>query len=104
MSENLWATIQGRKTLEDFPCCFVADPQDHCHDACDGFDDCEIGAAYRDYMRLRAVVEAMFVGEGGMRTPQRVIEGLCGWRDEALEDSAEWHYYDDLAEKVGAIA
>lgn len=41
-----------RTKLEDFPCCFVTDPRCHCHEACDGFDDCEIGEVYREYLAL----------------------------------------------------
>ena len=38
-----------RRTLEDFTC---MDTTSYCHDACDGFMDCEIGEAYREYLKL----------------------------------------------------
>ncbi len=59
MSKGLWETIQGREGLEDFAC---IDTTSHCWEGCDGFMDCETGAAHREYLALRAVVEAELDG------------------------------------------
>ena len=107
-----WDKIMKRDSLQAFPCvadlyCIMAG-DDQCEDPnfapCPDPGRCALRPIYKEYLALRDVVEAMFVGIEGMRTPQHVIKGLRGWRDEALEGSAEWRYYQDLAEKVEAIA
>jgi len=60
--------------------------------------DCEQCETIRE---LLAVVDALFIGADGLpRTPERVIKGLLGWRNEADLDSTEWRYYDGLAKAV----
>jgi len=54
------STKPKRRTLEDFTC---FDLRCHCHDACDGFMDCEIGEAYREYLKLQKCARLLRVFE-----------------------------------------
>lgn len=75
MSESKWATIQDRQALHDFPCvpegCDSGRVEIHfCASGlttdCEIEDVCPLRPIYKEYMRLRAVVEAVL----GNSTPE----------------------------------
>ncbi len=79
MSKSLWETIQGRDTLEAFPCvaelsipglmcCYGESGEgDSCSDPA-----CPLRPIYEEYLALRAVVEADLAG-----TTPRQAEIVC---------------------------
>ncbi len=50
-----------RRTLEDFTC---IDTISYCHRGCDGFMNCEIGEAYREYLKLLKCARLLLSFEG----------------------------------------
>ena len=67
-----------RRTFEDFECRF--DERDHCWEGCDGFDDCDVGAVYREYLALQKCARLLRVFE------KRWIDSI----EYAIEDPSSW--------------
>ena len=64
-------TRAKRRKLEDFTC---FDLQSYCWDGCDGFYDCDIGAAYREYLALQRCARLLGMFE---RYLGSLVEGVA---------------------------
>lgn len=81
-----------RRKLEDFTC---FDLTSHCWDGCNGFDDCEIGEAYREYLKLAKCARLLGIflrWKDAMIYKQR-LRGWEKWQPIALRQSRRLHRY-----------
>lgn len=85
--------LRPRRTqLEDFTC---IDTTSYCHDACDGFEDCEIGEAYREYLDLQRC--ARLLRELDKRWLERLRKAFLSVTDPSFRD------WINLSELTGRI-